>query len=223
LIGRAERRESSSRLRRAYDALLDAFGPQHWWPGDGPFEIMVGAVLTQNTSWRNVEHAMDRIRAAGAMDPIVMSALTLERLEELARPAGSFRRKARTLSRLSEAASLAPGGLPGLLSLPQGELRRALLAISGVGPETADSILVYAAGRPVFVVDAYARRFLERHGIATLLERYEDLQDAFEHALGRDADKLGECHALLVELGKRYCKPSPRCDECPLRYDLPTT
>jgi len=215
--------ERDSRLLAAYEALLEAFGPQGWWPGDGPFEVMVGAVLTQNTSWRNVEHAIGRIRAAGAMDPASMAEMTLGGLEELARPSGSFRRKARTLSLLSKAALSARGGLPGLLSRPQDELRRDLLAIPGIGPETADSIVVYAAGLPVFVVDAYARRFVERHGIASPLDRYEEVQAAFEGALGSDADKLGECHALLVELGKRHCGPSPCCGDCPLRYDLPTS
>jgi endonuclease-3 related protein len=210
-------------LRWVRRTLEDAFGPQGWWPGDGPFEVMVGAVLTQNTSWRNVEHALKMIRDAGAMDPETMAGLSRERLERLARPAGFFRRKARTLSILSTTIVNTPGGLAGVLALDAHELRKRLLAIEGVGPETADSILVYAAGHPTFVADGYARRFASRHAIAPKDTGYGKLQALVERALGHDANVLAEFHALLVQLGKRYCRTVPRCPECPLRRDLPSS
>ena len=219
----AQARGTDERLRWAYETLLSAFGRQHWWPGGGPFEVMVGAVLTQNTSWRNVEHALRAIREAGAMEPEIMCGLPPEKLQALCRPAGSWRRKAATLSRLSGIVSRSYGGLPALLGMETGRLRTTLLSVAGIGPETADAVLVYAARRPVFVVDAYARRYAERHRIVSPSASYADLQLVFESALRADHVTLGECHALLVGLGKRYCRPTPECDECPLRTDLPST
>ena len=209
------------RLRRAYTALFEAFGPQHWWPGDGPFEVMVGAVLTQNAAWKNAERALARVRAAGAMSPEALAVLPLDEIETLVRPAGGWRRKAATLASLARWVAEQDGGLDGALTRESGELRRALLEIRGVGPETADSILLYAARRPVFVIDAYTRRFTSRHALAPADASYDHIQALFEQTLDRDPDRLGECHALLVELGKRFCRPAPLCGDCPLSYDLP--
>jgi endonuclease-3 related protein len=211
---------SIARIQQVYRTLLASFGPQGWWPGDGPFDVMVGAVLTQNTSWKNVEHALRRFDEAQALRPQSLAALAISQIEELARPAGSYRRKAQTLSALSRRVAAFPGGLEGYLSRDTAELREGLLETPGIGPETADSILLYAAGRSRFVVDAYARRFAERHGLSRTRAPYDELRLLFEDALGPRVDTLGECHALLVELGKRFCRSEPTCEKCPLNYDL---
>jgi endonuclease-3 related protein len=209
-----------ARVRRAFETLRTAFGPQNWWPGDGPFEIMVGAVLTQNSSWRNVERALERMRDADAMTHSAVADLPIERVEELVRPAGSWRRKARTVAALARAVERHGGGPRAFLAKEPGRLRETLLAVHGIGPETADSILLYAGGHPVFVVDAYTRRYLARHGLAPERARYADVQELFERALGGGVEALAECHALMVELGKRFCRPTPSCPECPLKGDL---
>jgi len=221
--GEVDLLDSVPRVRRAHEKLLSAFGPQNWWPGGGPFEIIAGAVLTQNSAWRNAERALELMRCAGALESSAVSRLPIEDLEELVRPAGSWRRKARTIAALARAIEADATQLPGFLSRDAASLRATLLAVTGVGPETADAILLYAAGRPVFVVDAYTRRYLERHCIADRRAPYDSIRRLFETALGSDATALAECHALLVELGKRYCRPRPLCKECPLKADLPAS
>jgi endonuclease-3 related protein len=213
--------ETGARLRWAYESLLTAFGPQEWWPGGGPFEIMVGAVLTQNANWRNAQRAIERMRERGAMTPAAVATMPLDHLERLVRSAGAWRRKARTLAALAKAIQSEEQGLPGLLAMHPELLRKTLLAIHGIGSETADAIVLYAGGHAVFVVDAYTRRFVERHGISDSRASYAEIQSLFEHALGHDAEAFAECHALLVELGKRFCRPEPLCSECPLIKDLP--
>jgi endonuclease-3 related protein len=213
---------TAQRIRLAYERLLSTFGPQDWWPGGGPFEVMAGAVLTQNTSWRNAERALTLMREAGALEQPVVSRLPLSEIERLVRPAGAWRRKARTVAALARAAGDGEGALERFLSRGTDELRESLLAVPGVGPETADAILLYACERPVFVVDAYTRRLLERHGIAAARTRYDEIRTLFERALERDRAALAECHALLVELGKCHCRPTPACAGCPLEYDLQT-
>jgi endonuclease-3 related protein len=209
------------RLTDAYRTLLAAFGPQDWWPALSRFEMMVGAVLTQNTSWTNAERAIENLRGEGALEPAGLAALSAVRLEELIRPAGFCRRKARTLTDLLATIVRSRGGLDGLLDLPQDDLRQALLRTTGIGPETADAIVLYAGGHPTFVVDAYTRRFAARHGLASERASYDEVQRLFEDALPRRTDVLNEYHALLVCLGKRFCRPVPLCEECPLRSDLP--
>ena len=213
-------RTAVPRVRQAYEKLLSTFGPQDWWPGGGPFEIMAGAVLTQNSAWRNAERALELMRHAGALESPTAARMSLEELERLARPAGSWRRKARTIAALARTVEVREGGLPSFLGLGTDELRETLLGVRGVGPETADAILLYAAGRPVFVVDAYARRYLERHRLADRRAPYDTVRSLFETALGGDVTALAECHALVVELGKRYCRTRPLCSECPLKADI---
>ncbi len=211
------------RLADAYRILLAAFGPQDWWPALSRFEVMVGAVLTQNTSWTNAERAIENLREEGALEPAGLAALSPGRLEELVRPAGFYRRKAKTLTDLLATIARSGGGLDGLLDLTQDDLRRALLRTTGIGPETADAIVLYAGGYPTFVVDAYTRRFAARHGLASERASYDEIQSLFENALPRRTDLLNEYHALLVCLGKRFCRPLPLCEECPLRSDLPAS
>ena len=199
-----------------YQRLLSAYGPQGWWPADTRFEVMVGAILTQATAWRNVERAIQRLKAAGALSPERMARLSEGELAELIRPAGFFRQKTRRLRALLRLIGQ-HGSVERLLSLPAGELRRELLAVPGVGPETADSILLYAAGYPVFVVDAYTKRILHRLGLLSGEKAgYEEVQELFESNLPRDPKLYGEYHALLVRHAKEHCRARPRCPGCPL-------
>ena len=202
-------------LRAIFDRLAAAYGAQGWWPARDPFETMAGALLTQRTAWRNAEQAIASLRRAGALSPEVLAALETPALEALVRPAGTFRAKAARLRGLARW-YVDAGGRESLMQRPTPELRAALLALPGIGPETADDILVYVFARPVFVVDAYARRILSRYGRAGGEEPYDRLSAAVACALGRDAAVLGEFHALLVEHGKRHCRSSPRCTGCPL-------
>ena len=212
------RRAGRAELLAIHDALFAAFGPQGWWPGKTPFEVMVGAILTQNTNWRNVERAIANLRAARAMTPAAMSRLPPEALAALIRPAGYFRVKAARLGNLLEHLRRRHGGsVARLLRTPLEPLREELLGISGVGPETADSILLYAGGLPSFVVDAYTTRVLGRHGLVRAEAGYAEVQALFARALPGDAPLFNEFHALFVRLGKECCRPrAPRCAACPL-------
>ena len=206
-----------SRLLEIFSRLSRHFGPMNWWPGDTAFEVMVGAILTQNTAWTNVEKAIARLKQAEALDPERLFALPVSRLSALIRPAGYFNVKARRLRNLVELVLEAGGGdPPRLLKRPLKQLRQDLLAVNGVGPETADSILLYAAGYPVFVIDAYTRRILGRHGLAEGSEGYDELRALFMTHLPADVPLFNEYHALLVKLGKHYCRPAPKCAGCPL-------
>jgi endonuclease-3 related protein len=210
-------------LLAAYDRLLAAFGPQRWWPGDSPFEIIVGAVLVQNTAWRNVEHAIENLRDAGVMDPHALYALPQEELAELIRPAGYYQVKAKRLRNLLRfIVEEFDGSLGAMFSTSLGTLREQLLAVHGIGPETADAILLYAGGLPTFVVDTYTHRILARHGWIDYESGYHEIKELFESELPADATIFNEYHALLVRLGKDYCKRSiARCDSCPLAEFLP--
>jgi endonuclease-3 related protein len=198
-----------------YEQLHAAHGAQDWWPADSPFEVAVGAVLTQNTAWTNVERAIAGLKAAGMLSCEAILAATHEELAERIRPAGYFNVKARRLRHLC--VFLADkGGLEALASLPTRTLRPALLAVNGIGPETADDILLYALDRPVFVIDAYTRRLLVRHGLASGTEDYETLRAGFERALPADVALFKEYHALIVEHAKQACRRRPRCGDCAL-------
>ncbi|MBC7093887.1 endonuclease III domain-containing protein [Candidatus Bipolaricaulota bacterium] len=209
------------RLLELYQTLLAAYGPQGWWPGEGPFEVVVGAVLTQATSWRNVEQALVNLKAAGTLSPEAMANLPPDELAALIRPAGFFRQKARRLAELVAWIERS-GGLSSVLRLPTAELRASLLAVPGIGPETADSILLYAAGRPVFVVDAYTRRILTRLGLLPHEHApYPEVTRLFTDHLPPDPGLYGEYHALLVRHGKERCRKRPRCPGCPVAAQCP--
>ncbi len=204
-------------LSDIYHRLYQAFGPQSWWPAETAFEIMVGAVLTQNTTWTNVEKAIGNLKAAGYLNPEVLHGTPGKKLAALIRPAGYHNVKADRLKNMVSLVMEGGGGdPPRLLKRPLDRLGRELLNVKGIGPETADSILLYAAGYPVFVIDAYTRRILERHGLSHGGESYDELRRMFMDSMPSDPQLLNEYHALLVHLGKYFCKPTPQCTGCPL-------
>ncbi|MGK0673977.1 MAG: endonuclease [Halothiobacillaceae bacterium] len=209
-------------LLEAYRRLDEAWGPQHWWPGDSVLEIMVGAVLTQNTAWSNVERAIANLEAAGVLSLDAMLALPVDELAVLIRPAGYFNVKARRLRALLEWVRQA-GGEDALAQWSDDALRASLLGVHGVGPETADDILLYAFGRPVFVIDAYTRRILGRLGLIDPTMGYEPLRAVIEAELGADVPLFKQYHALLVAHGKAICRPRPRCVACVLRDGCPAS
>jgi endonuclease-3 related protein len=205
---------------QTYHLLLAHFGPQHWWPGETPFEVMVGTVLTQNTAWSNVERAIANLKAAGALSAPAILALADAELATLIRPAGYFNVKTRRLKALCaflDQAGVAaePRALGDTGSLS--ELRHRLLEVHGVGEETADSILLYALELPSFVVDAYTRRIFARLGLIAGDESYTRIRQQFMARLPAERALYNEYHALIVALGKDLCRPRPRCDACPLR------
>ncbi|MCA9246024.1 MAG: endonuclease III domain-containing protein [Planctomycetales bacterium] len=209
-------------LQDVFDRLLERFGPQGWWPGESPFEVMLGAVLVQNTSWKNVERAIANLRDADLLAPEPLFELRVEELAELIRPAGYYQVKARRLRNLMELLfDRFDGSLEAMFAVGLTSLREELLAVKGIGPETADAILLYAAELPAFVVDSYTHRVLARHGWIDFDADYHQIQEHFESALPQDVPLFNEYHALLVEVGKRFCKKTPACDECPLFELLP--
>ncbi len=204
--------------RALYRRLLDAYGPQRWWPADDIFEMMLGAILIQHTAWPNASRAIHNLRDAGLLAPKALDETGLDRLMALIRPAGVYRVKARRIQAFVRWYR-SQGEYSTLRALPTAELRPALLQVHGIGPETADDILVYAFGRPVFVVDAYARRLFGRYGLGRGDERYHQLKAMVEAGFPKDAPMLGEFHALIVEHGKQRCRPKPLCATCCLRTD----
>lgn len=206
---------SQEQLLQVFELLLDNYGRQEWWPGETPFEVMVGAILTQNTAWVNVELAITNLKQAGllSLDSIVQ--VNQERLAELIRPSGYFNVKSVRLKNYCRFLHQS-GGETELGKQPIGQLRQALLAVNGVGPETADSILLYAFKRPVFVIDAYTRRIFSRLGIAAGDEPYEELRRGFEAVLGPDVQLYNEFHGLLVRHAKEVCNTKPHCERCGL-------
>jgi len=204
-------------------------GPMHWWPARTPFEVIVGAILTQNTSWSNVERAIANLRRERLLNFAALERVPIRRLERLVRSSGYFRQKARKLKAFVAFVRQNFGGsLARMFRTPSAELRERLLEVHGIGPETADSILLYAGGHAVFVVDAYTHRMLARHGV-TVGERaaasardYESVRGMLENRLPRDARLYNEFHALIVNTGKNWChKREPLCSECPLHDHLP--
>lgn len=208
-------------LEEYFNSLFTALGPQHWWPGKTPFEVIVGAILTQNTSWTNVEQAISNLRDADLLSADGIQTANLRRLERLVRSSGYFRQKARKLKAFCAFLETEYGGsLERMFATPTNVLREKLLGVFGIGPETADSILLYAGGHGIFVVDAYTKRLLQRHGWAGENPKYSDVQWIFERQFPGNAKLFNEFHALIVQAGKRWCTASnPKCDECPLgRY-----
>jgi endonuclease III related protein len=197
-----------------YNCLFTAYGPQHWWPGETPFEVMVGAILTQSTSWRNVEQAIANLKQAGALSPAALRALPHSELAILIRPSGYYNVKAKKLEALVSWMAQHDDNLASVFSQNILELRLELLGVHGVGPETADSMLLYAAGKPVFVIDAYTRRIFQRLGVLRPDDGYDACQALFTGNLPTEAALFNEYHALLVKLGKGVCRKKPECDKC---------
>ena len=211
-------------LLTIYDTLLRFFGEQGWWPADTPFEVMVGAVLTQNTAWRNVEFAIENLKEEGVLTPLGIQGIDEARLAEFIRPAGYYNVKAKRLKSLIEFLEGGYGGdLMKMFSEPLSSLREEILAVKGIGPETADSILLYAGGKPIFVVDAYTRRILSRHDMIADCASYEDIQDLLMQNLPQDVPLYQEYHALFVQLAKTFCKTTPHCAGCPVEEGWPTS
>jgi endonuclease-3 related protein len=210
-----------ARLLRLYRDLLRRFGPQGWWPGRGPFEIAAGAILTQHTAWTSAARAVAALRSRRLLNARALAAIPEAELATVVRAAGTYRLKARRLRAFTDwLLARFAGRFDGLRRAPLGPLRRELLAVAGLGPETVDAILLYAAGRPVFVADAYARRILGRHRLLPRDASYEQARTLIEAHLPSDPALFNEFHALLVAVGKRYCRTIPLCSECPLRPDL---
>ncbi len=207
-----------------YGHLLDRFGPQHWWPADTPFEVAVGAILTQNTSWKNVERAVENLKRMDVLTVTGIDSLSEQELALLIRPSGCFTVKARRLkSYIGHITGKYGGDFYATMDGELADRRSELLSISGIGPETADSMLLYAGGRPTFVVDAYTRRVMARHGLVSEGAGYDDVRSLFMDNLPADAALFNEYHALFVAVGKNYCRPrQPRCEGCPLTEDRMT-
>jgi endonuclease-3 related protein len=212
------RNSPGPRLEKIFAVLSSHYGPQHWWPAESRFEVIIGAILTQNTNWKNVEKAIINLRQKGLLSPGALRRVRRKRLASLIRPSGYFNIKAdRIKSFLDFLWAEHNGSLKSLFKERTEVLREKLLKVKGIGPETADSILLYAAERPVFVVDAYTRRILSRHGLCDNGCNYEEMQALFMENLTADVMAFNEYHALLVRVGKEHCTPNPECVECPLR------
>jgi endonuclease-3 related protein len=204
-------------LMNIYRILYRAYGPRHWWPGETSFEVMVGAILTQNTSWRNVEKAIQKLKGKGVLNPEGIHHLKKSELARLIRSSGYYRIKTNRLKSFMDFLfEEYDGDLKRMKRESLGELREKLLRVRGIGPETADSILLYGVKKPIFVVDAYTKRILSRHGIVPEKASYEEIQKLFMGHLSSDEKLFNEYHALLVHLGKTLCKKTPKCDLCPL-------
>jgi endonuclease-3 related protein len=203
-----------------YRRMLGRYGPQHWWPAETPFEVMVGAVLTQNTAWGNVERAITNLKRAGLLDARAIRDCPRTALARHLRPSGYFNVKARRLTDFCDW-YLRRDGFEGLDELSTVALRDALLSVRGIGPETADDVLLYAFGRPVFVIDAYTRRIFSRLGMVSGDEPYERLRGWFEDALPPDPTIYNEYHALIVRHGKDVCRTRPACGRCVLKSICP--
>lgn len=212
----------SHQLLEVYDRLYESFGSQQWWPADSPLEVMVGAILVQNTAWKNVERAITNLRNENLFDAQALYDLPVPELEELLQPAGYFRIKTKRLRNLLQLLlDEYSGKVDTMFATEFGQLRKRLLDVNGIGPETADSILLYAGGLPAFVVDTYTHRVLARHGWIGYEAGYYDIQQEFEDALPVDVKLYNEYHALLVRVGHEFCRKTPKCNDCPLVDMLP--
>ncbi|MEA3332884.1 MAG: hypothetical protein U9Q58_04740 [Pseudomonadota bacterium] len=207
-----------SDLIEVYETLLAAFGPQHWWPAKGPEEMIIGALLTQNTTWKNVEKALVNLRLDHQLSFSAISTTPLAKLQEQIKPSGYFRQKSERLKEMASAIIKA-GGLGQLRQKTTPDLRTWFLALKGVGPETADSILLYAFNRPIFVIDAYTLRICKRHRWLQASANYAEAQIYFTLELPAAPAIFNEFHALLVQIGKNFCRPkNPVCEKCPLKH-----
>lgn len=205
-------------LLRYFNKMYNHFGPLNWWPGDSPFEVMVGAVLTQNTSWSNVEKAISNLKQKGYLDPYKILDLSLKELAEIVKPSGFFNVKAKRLKSLIYFfVEEYDADIRKMLKDDLFSLRKKLLSVNGIGKETADSILLYALNKPIFVIDAYTKRIFSRHGIISEEMDYDDLQSFFMRHLPQDVSLYNEYHAQIVLTGKTYCRKKPLCEKCPLK------
>jgi endonuclease III related protein len=205
-------------LMRLYDRMYRHTGDLHWWPGETPIEIAVGAILTQNTAWSNVEKAIARLKTARALSVRALGKMAHTRLGKLIRSAGYFNVKALRLKNFIAFVETRHGGsLDAMLRQPADVLRAELLSINGIGPETADSIVLYAAEKPIFVIDAYTKRILSRHGVMPMGNSYDEFQALFARLLPPDAPLYNQYHAMFVRIGNRFCRATARCALCPLK------
>jgi endonuclease-3 related protein len=205
-------------LMKIYRTLYRAYGPRHWWPGDTSFEVMVGAILTQNTSWRNADKAIQKLKGKGVLNPRGIHCLKKSQLASLIKSSGYYRIKTDRLKCFIDFLfEEYRGNIEKMGRERLGELREKLLRVKGIGPETADSILLYGLRKPIFVVDAYTKRILSRHGLISEKAPYGEVQKLFMDHLPLDEKLFNEYHALLVYLGKTVCKKMPRCELCPLK------
>ena len=218
-----DKRLISQALQDIYRRLMDCYGPQHWWPAEGPYEMMVGAVLTQSAAWSNVERAIANLKTVGALSPKALRGLPLPELAGLIRPCGYYNAKALKLKSLANWLGEFCGDNLNLLSVNNTDaLREQLLSVHGIGEETADSIILYAAGKPVFVIDAYTRRIVDRLGLEPEGSSYAAYQDLFMNNLPADTELFSEYHALLVCLAKQVCRRRPLCHNCCLSGICPS-
>ncbi|VGO21014.1 endonuclease III domain-containing protein [Pontiella sulfatireligans] len=212
----------NSDKQQIFDALFALWGKQHWWPAQTRLEMMLGAILTQNTAWSNVEKAVSNLRRNGALNFQTLEKASQNQIAEWIRPAGYFNQKAGCIKGMVEILrEHFDGSLHQLFALDTPALRTELLSWKGIGPETADSILLYAGKRPVFVVDAYTKRFLSRHGWCDKNASYDSVAKLFTESLPEDVQLFNEYHALIVQLGKEHCNTKPKCAGCPLEHLLP--
>jgi endonuclease-3 related protein len=208
-------------LKKIYQILFDHFGPQGWWPGETELEIIIGAILTQNTSWKNVEKAIKNLKEKNLLEIKKLSRIRKDTLAQLIRPAGYFNIKSERIKEIVKFLVKRYNGNLSALKRKEGDvLRRELLSVKGIGKETADSILLYALKKPFFVVDAYTKRILSRHNLITKDATYDEIQNFFHKNLPREEKVYNEFHALLVRLGKTYCRKKPNCSNCPLFQQL---
>ncbi len=200
-----------------YEAMRSRFGDLGWWPGDGTLEICVGAILTQNTNWGNVEKAIANLKSAALLSVTALHEMSREQLAELIRPAGYYNVKAKRLKNfIAHVRESFGDDIEAFLDRSVSTLREELLSINGIGKETADSIILYAAAKPTFVVDTYTYRILLRHGLIAGEDDYDQIKELMESSLPEDVDLWNDYHAQLVMVGKSHCRPTPRCDGCPL-------
>ena len=206
------------RVFKIYEKLYSGFGPRHWWPAETPFEVMVGAVLTQNTSWSNVEKAIFNLKEQGLLDPESLNRIPRRKLAGLIKPSGYYNVKAK---RLKSLVSFLMHNFKGDIALMRRQdhkaLRKELLLVHGIGPETCDSIMLYALNKPVFVIDAYTKRIFSRCGMVKEGVTYDVLQRLFMETLPRSVKLYNEYHALIVQLGKEICRKIPKCNLCPIK------
>lgn len=208
----------TKKLLTIYQKMFDALGPRQWWPGETPFEVVIGAILTQNTNWSNVEKAIKNLKMAEKLSPNEIYELGVTELAELIRPSGFFNVKAKRIKTfINWLFSKYEGDLSKMFDRDLQSLRSELLSVKGIGPETADSILLYAGNMPTFVVDAYTHRIFSRHELIPEESTYDDIKSFFEENLPKDVQLFNEYHALLVNIGKLFCKPRKVCESCPLK------